>query len=419
MRNSMCLRKQWKTTALFIGLRQGENLSPILFSLFLNDLEDYLIDFDNQGIDFEYRDDEVFYSIKLLVLQYADDTVIMADSPENLQKCLDDFVVYCKKWRLNINFDKTKVLIFGARKIPVKSFTLDGHEIETISSYKYLGVVMSSNGSFLNARKCMYEKANKAMHLLFKRINNLNLSLDLQLKLFDCTILPIISYGCEIWSYEDIKMFERIHNSFLRTITKSRKSTPLYMLDGELGRYTIEITMKARVIGFWNKIVTGNQNKLVSLLYRKLVSVDNHEFKWIKHVKNILKEVGRNDLWLHQNLNMQKNASQIVKRVLIDQFKQKWSQSMSQSSKGLNYRMLKGDHDMENYLLILPKIKYIPLIKYRTANHFLPIETMRWQGIDISERKYTLCDKQDLADEFHYLFVCRAFQEQRKMYIKP
>ena len=46
-------------------------------------------------------------------------------------------------------------------------------------------------------------------------------------------------------------------------------------------------------------------------------------------------------------LELPKNASQIVKRVLIDQFKQKWSQSMSQSSKGLNYRMLKGDHDME------------------------------------------------------------------------
>ena len=61
-----------------------------------------------------------------------------------------------------------------------------------------------------------------------------------------------------------------------------------------------------------------------------------------------------------------------------------------ESSKGLNYRMLKGDHDMENYLLILPKNKYIPLIKYRTANHFLPIETMRWQGIDISERKCPL-----------------------------
>ena len=103
----------------FIGLRQGES---ILFFIFLNDLEDFLTDFDNQGIDFEHRDDEVFYSIKLLVLLYADDTVIMADSPETFKNVWMILWYIAKKWRLNINFDKMKVLIFGARKIPVKKF---------------------------------------------------------------------------------------------------------------------------------------------------------------------------------------------------------------------------------------------------------------------------------------------------------
>ena len=106
---------------------------------------------------------------------------------------------------------------------------MDGNEIESVTDYQYLGVVMSNNGSFLNARKNVYEKANKAMHLLYKRINNLNLPLDLQLKLFDSTILPIMTYGCEIWAYEDTKIFERIQNSFLRTITKTKK-VPHYIV---------------------------------------------------------------------------------------------------------------------------------------------------------------------------------------------
>ena len=128
----------------------------------------------NQGVEFEYYDDELFFCTKRLVLLYADDTVIMADLPENLQKCLNDFVEYCKTWRLNINYDKTKVLIFGARKIGTTKFMMDGNEIESVTNYKYLSVVMSNNGSFLNARKNVYEKANKAVHLLYKRINNLN-----------------------------------------------------------------------------------------------------------------------------------------------------------------------------------------------------------------------------------------------------
>ena len=405
----------------YIGLRQGENLSPILFAIFLNDLEIYLDARHNKGIEFEYNDDEMYHFAQLLVLLYADDTVIMADSPENMQKCLNDFVAYCKIWRLNINYDKTKVLIFGTKATGSTKFMMDGNEIEIVTKYRYLGVEMSNNGSFLNARKGVCEKANKAMHLLYKRINNLNLPIDLQLKLFDSTILPIMTYGCEIWSYEDIKMFERIHNTFLRTITKTRKSTPLYCLYGELGRYPIEITMKVKTIGFWTRIVTGSQTKLVSLLYRKLYSYPDHEFNWVKNVKTILEEAGRNDFWLNQNVNMTKHVSKIIKGILIDQFKQKWSESMSESSKGLNYRMIKNEHCLENYLTILPKNKYIPLIKYRTANHFLPIETLRWgkQRVEVSERNCPLCDKSDPADEFHYLFVCKAFEEQRKLYLKP
>ena len=96
---------------------------------------------------------------------------------------------------------------------------MEEHIIEVVQSHKYLGVLLSNNGSFLNARTCILEKTNKAKHLLYKLINNLNLPLDLQLKLFDNPILPIITYACEIWGYGNVQMLERIHTSFLRIIT--------------------------------------------------------------------------------------------------------------------------------------------------------------------------------------------------------
>ena len=256
----------------YVGLRQGENLSPVLFSIFLNDLEPFLEEKNVTGIEFELENDDLFFFIRFVVLLYADDTAIVCESPDEFQSALNNFVEYCQTWRLNFNYDKTKVVIFGARNIDQYRFEMEGVQIEISNSYKYLGVLLSSNGSFLNARKAIYEKANKAMHLLYKRIYNLNLPLDLQLQLFDSTILPIITYGSEIWGYENLDMFERIQNQFLRTITKCRKSTPMYMLYGELGRHPISITIKSRIIGFWTHIINGKSTKFVNLIYKKTPS---------------------------------------------------------------------------------------------------------------------------------------------------
>ena len=52
------------------------------------------------------------------------------------------------------------------------------------------------------------------MQLLFIRANNLDLPIDLQLKLFDNIVMPILTYASEIWGYENIEIIERIHVDF-------------------------------------------------------------------------------------------------------------------------------------------------------------------------------------------------------------
>ena len=157
---------------------------------------------------------------------------------------MNSFLDYCDFGKLKENFNKTKIIIFGARNIDKFSFRMGNNDIEIIKEYKYLGVVFSSTGSFLNARKHIAEQAKKAMHLLFMRINNLNLPLDLQLKLFDHTVMPILYYASEIFGFENLKIIETIHNEFLRKITKARTSTPMYMLYAELDRYPVELYVK-------------------------------------------------------------------------------------------------------------------------------------------------------------------------------
>ena len=70
----------------FLGVRQGENLSPVLFALFLNDLESFLCDKSCNGVNFEFQYDDRTLYLKLLVLLYADDTVVFGTDEKEFSK---------------------------------------------------------------------------------------------------------------------------------------------------------------------------------------------------------------------------------------------------------------------------------------------------------------------------------------------
>ena len=60
---------------------------------------------------------------------------------------------------------------------------------------------------------------------------------------------------------------------------------------------------------------------------------------------------------------------------------------MHASSKGRNYGLFKTDINLEKYIINLNGSLFYSMIRFRTANHKLPIETGRWNNTDLSERK--------------------------------
>ena len=98
-----------------VGIKQGCNLSCLLFAIFLNDLESEMQNTTCDGI--EILDPETGTSLlKLFALLYADDTVILSDNKSNFQYALNIFSTYCKKWKLKINETKSNIMIFGTVK---------------------------------------------------------------------------------------------------------------------------------------------------------------------------------------------------------------------------------------------------------------------------------------------------------------
>ena len=144
-----CVASEGKLSDFFVsnvGVRQDENVSPLLFSIHVDDLENYLS--ANGSVPLEV--DKMLITdnvLKSLVLLYADDTPILADSPDNWQKSLHEVSLYCEKWHLTVNENKTKIMIFSKRKFKHRSmFYYSNKKVEIAQNFKFLGIVFSFNG---------------------------------------------------------------------------------------------------------------------------------------------------------------------------------------------------------------------------------------------------------------------------------
>ena len=98
-------------------------MSPILFSLFLNDLAQFMSN-NYEGPTLltdeihslsDNQDVEVYF--KLYLLLYEDDTVIFAETAHDLQNALDGMQNYCNTWHLTINSSKSKIVIVSKGKL--------------------------------------------------------------------------------------------------------------------------------------------------------------------------------------------------------------------------------------------------------------------------------------------------------------
>ena len=396
------------------GVRQGENLSPLLFALYVSDIESF---FSLRGSSpINVGDDVIDVYMKMFVLLYADDIVIMANDAESLQNNLHYLSEYCDMWNLSVNTDKTKIVIFSKYKYREKhNFIYKNTTIEIVEHFKYLGVIFNFNNSFVKHKKHLFDQANKAMFALLRRNRQLNLPLDIQLELFDSLVLPILTYGCEVWGFENINLIEKLHLKYLKYSLSLKMSTPTCMALGETGRFPVSIHINTRVVSFWSRIIrTSNKNKLSSIMYNIMYAhyrINTVESKWFKHVKNILDNCGVSFIWLSQSITIC-SLPEFIRLNLREQYSQEWSTTVYNSSKCVLYRVFKKSLIFEKYLTMSPFTRRI-ICKFRTTNHRLPIEIGRYANLP---RHTRLCDKCELGyvgDEFHFLFECPELHDLR------
>ena len=280
-----------------IGVRQGENLSPLLFSIYLHDLKSFISRTRNGVKDIENMQREHLYEefvtyFKLCILLYADDTVILAENPKDLQASLDEMKKYCDSFDLHINVNKTKILFFSRGKLRRHHILNFGNFIlDTVEEYNYLGLVFNYNAKFKIAKSHLYQKGCRAMFALLKRSRNLSLPMVIMLKLFNVLVKPVVLYGAEGWGSEKCDILERFQLRFFKYVFSVNKFTSSMMVYGELGGTPLDIDIKSRMLTFWARLCSGDKHKIYNTIYSLLYTLDKKDIfksEWIETVKTTL-----------------------------------------------------------------------------------------------------------------------------------
>jgi hypothetical protein len=303
--NNLHIRIGNKLTKSFIpelGVRQGDNLSPNLFKILINELPDM----------FNSEDDQVYLNNEpLSCLLYADDLVLLSSSQRGLQNCLNKLATFCDKYCLTVNLKKTKVVIFYKNaRLTNLHFIYKGHEIECTLSYKYLGVLFNASGSFSQCQYDLYKRGLKAFFKLVKCFGNTKPNANILLHLFDHTVKPVVLYGSEIWgtintesavakrtNYEIENSFkklfsDKLHIKALKYICGVHKKASNYAVMGELGRYPLYIEILSNCTKYLQHIYKSDGTLLASALQENIVLNNNRKSCWLSSIHFMLEQLG-------------------------------------------------------------------------------------------------------------------------------
>ena len=262
-----------------VGLSQGGKMSPILFSLFLEDLELSLQGFERDGI-------EIFDMIITLLL-FADDIVIVAKSPSELQTKWNKLKDYCELYDLKVNCEKTKIVVF--RKRVNEKCWYGGVPIEVVDKFNYLGSVFYYTGNFSANFECIQGKALKALNVFMFKIKDFGLSPDIVIQLFESFVGSILNYGSEVWGFSKANPLERVHLKFLKRLLFVKRSTSNQAVSGETGRMPLYLTRYKRLLKYWFKLVNNNINEKNIILSKVCTmlkaDLESGKSNWLSNIK--------------------------------------------------------------------------------------------------------------------------------------
>lgn len=220
-------------------VKQGDACSPILFSLFINELAKEIIKNGRHGARLSPN------VIELFILLLANDIALLSETPFGLQIQLNNLYNATRRLHLKVNMSKSSIVMFrkGGYLAARETWSFNREKMSIVNCYKHLGIYFSTRLSFVAACNDLASRAKNALLCILKQLYSLNNhSLKVFLKIFDTQIQPIAFYGAELWGLDKAAThIEKVHLYALKRFLGVHYKTPNDLVYGEKGRHPMYI----------------------------------------------------------------------------------------------------------------------------------------------------------------------------------
>ena len=129
-------------------------------------------------------------------LRYADDTVLIAGSEEELKSLLMKVKEESEKVGLKLNIQETKIMASG----PITLWEIDGETVETVSDFIVLVSKITEDGDCSHEIKRCFLLGRKVMTNLDSILKSRDITLPTKVHLIKAMVFPVVMYGCESWT---------------------------------------------------------------------------------------------------------------------------------------------------------------------------------------------------------------------------